>query len=68
MVFEEDTPATVLERLRPHLFVKGADYGGAELPEAEVLARWEGRAVVLPYLDGRSTTAIVEEVIRRGQD
>ena len=68
VVFEEDTPATVLERLRPHLFVKGADYGGAELPEAEVLARWEGRAVVLPYLDGRSTTAIVEEVIRRGQD
>jgi D-beta-D-heptose 7-phosphate kinase / D-beta-D-heptose 1-phosphate adenosyltransferase len=64
-VFEEDTPAKLLEKLRPHLFVKGGDYAGAELPEAEVLKRWGGRAVVVPYLEGRSTTAIVEEVIKR---
>jgi D-beta-D-heptose 7-phosphate kinase / D-beta-D-heptose 1-phosphate adenosyltransferase len=64
-VFEEDTPAEILGRLRPHLFVKGGDYAGAELPEAEVLERWGGRAVVVPYLEGRSTTAIVKEVIKR---
>jgi rfaE bifunctional protein nucleotidyltransferase chain/domain len=64
-VFEEDTPVEVLQRLRPHLFVKGGDYAGAELPEAGVLKRWGGRAVVVPYLEGRSTTAIVEEVIKR---
>ena len=58
-VFDEDTPVPLLERLRPHLFVKGADYGSRELPEAEVLARWGGQAVVVPYLEGRSTTTLL---------
>jgi D-beta-D-heptose 7-phosphate kinase / D-beta-D-heptose 1-phosphate adenosyltransferase len=57
--FGEDTPAAVLERLRPHLFVKGGDYGARELPEAEVLARWGGQAVLVPYLEGRSTSSLL---------
>jgi len=31
-----------------------------------VLARWGGQAVVLPYVEGRSTTRIMEEAVRRG--
>ncbi|MGY1635557.1 D-glycero-beta-D-manno-heptose 1-phosphate adenylyltransferase [Geodermatophilus sp. SYSU D00742] len=60
VVFEEDTPAQVLDRLRPDVWAKGGDYAGADLPEAAVLRRWGGQAVVLPYLDGHSTTALVE--------
>jgi D-beta-D-heptose 7-phosphate kinase / D-beta-D-heptose 1-phosphate adenosyltransferase len=60
VVFDEDTPAEVLERLRPDVWAKGGDYAGAVLPEAAVLRRWGGQAVVLPYLDGHSTTALVE--------
>ncbi|MFF5160238.1 D-glycero-beta-D-manno-heptose 1-phosphate adenylyltransferase [Streptomyces sp. NPDC000348] len=58
VVFEEDTPEAVLGRLRPDVWVKGGDYSVQELPEAEVLRGWGGQAVVLPYLDGRSTTAL----------
>jgi len=60
VVFDEDTPAEVLDRLRPDVWAKGGDYAGADLPEAAVLRRWGGQAVVLPYLDGHSTTALVE--------
>lgn len=60
VVFDEDTPAGVLDRLRPDVWAKGGDYAGADLPEAAVLRRWGGQAVVLPYLDGHSTTALVE--------
>jgi rfaE bifunctional protein nucleotidyltransferase chain/domain len=60
VVFDEDTPAEVLDRLRPDVWAKGGDYAGADLPEAAVLRRWGGQAVVLPYLEGRSTTALVE--------
>ncbi|RBY74852.1 D-glycero-beta-D-manno-heptose 1-phosphate adenylyltransferase [Blastococcus sp. TF02-09] len=60
VVFEEDTPSAVLERLRPDVWAKGGDYAGADLPEAAVLRSWGGQAVVLPYLDGHSTTALVE--------
>jgi D-beta-D-heptose 7-phosphate kinase / D-beta-D-heptose 1-phosphate adenosyltransferase len=67
VVFDEDTPERVLEELKPDLFVKGADYAGAQLPEADVVARWGGRTIVLPYLEGRSTSAIVKEAIKRAQ-
>jgi D-beta-D-heptose 7-phosphate kinase / D-beta-D-heptose 1-phosphate adenosyltransferase len=59
VVFDEDTPSEVLGRLRPDVWAKGGDYAGTELPEAEVLRGWGGQAVVLPYLDGHSTTALV---------
>ncbi|TQN37865.1 rfaE bifunctional protein kinase chain/domain/rfaE bifunctional protein nucleotidyltransferase chain/domain [Blastococcus colisei] len=59
VVFGEDTPAEVLDRLRPDVWAKGGDYAGADLPEAAVLRGWGGQAVVLPYLDGHSTTALV---------
>jgi rfaE bifunctional protein nucleotidyltransferase chain/domain len=58
-VFGEDSPEEVLRMLRPDVWVKGGDYTGTRLPEADVLSGWGGRAVVLPYLDGRSTTSMV---------
>jgi len=60
VVFEEDTPSAVLAQLRPDVWAKGGDYAGTDLPEAAVLRTWGGQAVVLPYLDGHSTTALVE--------
>ncbi|WP_138734421.1 D-glycero-beta-D-manno-heptose 1-phosphate adenylyltransferase [Modestobacter excelsi] len=59
VVFDEDTPSAVLDQLRPDVWAKGGDYAGADLPEAAVLQSWGGQAVVLPYLDGHSTTALV---------
>ncbi len=64
VVFEEDTPEAVLDRLRPDVWVKGGDYSVQALPEAEVLRGWGGQAVVLPYLDGRSTTLLTRRAAR----
>jgi rfaE bifunctional protein nucleotidyltransferase chain/domain/rfaE bifunctional protein kinase chain/domain len=63
IVFDDDTPVHALERLRPDVFVKGGDYGGQDIPESRVLAAWGGRAVVVPYLEGRSSSAIAEEAM-----
>ncbi|WP_151769969.1 D-glycero-beta-D-manno-heptose 1-phosphate adenylyltransferase [Streptomyces abyssomicinicus] len=57
-VFDEDTPERLLARLRPDVWVKGGDYAGADLPEAALLEEWGGQAVLLPYLDGRSSTRL----------
>ncbi|WP_171172560.1 D-glycero-beta-D-manno-heptose 1-phosphate adenylyltransferase, partial [Streptomyces sp. I05A-00742] len=57
-VFDEDTPETLLSGLRPHIWVKGGDYAVEQLPEAAQLASWGGQAVLLPYLDGRSSTLL----------
>ena len=58
-VFTEDDPRAALAQLRPNVWAKGGDYGGVELPEAALVRSWGGRVVLLPYLDGRSTTRIL---------
>ncbi|WP_171107538.1 MULTISPECIES: D-glycero-beta-D-manno-heptose 1-phosphate adenylyltransferase [Streptomyces] len=63
-VFDEDTPEALLARLRPDVWVKGGDYSVQDLPEAETLRAWGGQAVVLPYLDGRSTTLLARRAAR----
>jgi len=65
VVFGEDTPAALLERLRPDVWAKGGDYAGTPLPEAAALAGWGGRAVVLPHHTGHSTTRLIEEAANR---
>lgn len=62
VVFDEDTPERALAELRPDVWAKGGDYEGAELAECELVRSWGGRIVLLPYLSGRSTTAILADV------
>jgi rfaE bifunctional protein nucleotidyltransferase chain/domain len=57
-VFDTDTPIPLLDRLRPDLWVKGGDYTADGLPEADTVRAWGGRAVVVPYHAGRSTTRL----------
>lgn len=65
VVFDEDSPEAVLERIRPEVWVKGGDYAEASLPESALVRTWGGHTVVLPYLDGRSTTTLVETIADR---
>ncbi|HYY22162.1 MAG TPA: PfkB family carbohydrate kinase, partial [Thermoleophilaceae bacterium] len=62
-IFSEDTPERALRELRPDVFAKGGDYTGVELPEAGALREWGARVAVLPYLPGRSTSRLIEEVV-----
>jgi D-beta-D-heptose 7-phosphate kinase/D-beta-D-heptose 1-phosphate adenosyltransferase len=66
-VFAEDDPSAVLRTLRPHVWAKGGDYAASDLPEADVLAEWGGRAVLVPYVAGRSTTSLIAEAAARAR-
>jgi D-beta-D-heptose 7-phosphate kinase / D-beta-D-heptose 1-phosphate adenosyltransferase len=59
VVFVEATPVGLLEALRPHRFVKGADDEGAEIEERAVLTRWGARVVMVPLVEGRSMTGVI---------
>ena len=67
LVFDEDTPVEAIRRLRPAIWTKGGDYAGRDVPELAVLEEWNGQAVVLPYVEGRSTTALVEAATGRAR-
>ena len=67
-VLEESTADALIERVRPDVYVKGADYdpgaGGRELPEAATLRALDVRVVYAPLLGGRSTSNIIERLRR----
>jgi D-beta-D-heptose 7-phosphate kinase/D-beta-D-heptose 1-phosphate adenosyltransferase len=60
--FGEDTPCELVGTLRPDVFVKGGDYTRERLPEAEVVEGYGGEVRILPFVDARSTTNIIERI------
>jgi D-beta-D-heptose 7-phosphate kinase / D-beta-D-heptose 1-phosphate adenosyltransferase len=59
IIFDEHSPETALERLRPDVWVKGGDYTEADLPEAEVVRRHGGEVVLLPTVAGYSSSNLI---------
>jgi rfaE bifunctional protein nucleotidyltransferase chain/domain len=62
VLFDEDTPCEVLRRLRPDIYVKGGDYDIESLPETELVRSWGGTAVAIPFVEGYSTTALLQRI------
>ena len=63
--FDEDTPIELIADIKPDILVKGGDYDMAKLAETRVVEAYGGRALALPFVDGYSTTALVQK-IRQG--
>ncbi len=63
--FDEDTPLALVDVLKPDILVKGGDYDMGKLAETRLVESYGGRALALPFLDGYSTTALVQK-IRQG--
>ena len=66
VIFGEDTPEAALERLRPEIHAKGADYADKPIPEREVVERHGGRVVLLPLVEGWSTSGLLDRIGRDG--
>lgn len=60
--FDEDTPVELLGELKPQVYVKGGDYEMAKLAETALVEGWGGRAVAIPFVDGYSTTKLVQRI------
>ncbi len=59
VVFEEDTPETLLRLLRPDVLVKGADYRMDQVVGRDLVESYGGRVVLAELLPGNSTTATI---------
>jgi len=60
--FEEDTPARLLDMIKPDVYVKGGDYSIANLPEAPIVLEYGGRVEIMPFVQERSTTNIITRI------
>jgi D-beta-D-heptose 7-phosphate kinase / D-beta-D-heptose 1-phosphate adenosyltransferase len=63
--FDGDTASDLIRVVRPDVFVKGGDYTKERLPEAPVVEALGGTVRILPFLDNRSTSAIIERIKRK---
>lgn len=66
VVFDGDTATEAIEVVQPDVYVKGGDYAREMIPEIDVVERYGGRVEILPYVEDRSTTAIVDRIRKRG--
>lgn len=60
--FDEDTPLELITELRPDVLVKGGDYDMRKLAETAVVEGYGGKALAIPFVDGYSTTALVDKI------
>ena len=68
VLFDEDTPLRLIETLKPDILVKGGDYTREGVVGHEVVESYGGRVELVEFVDGKSTTGIIEKILQRYGD
>ncbi|MND29642.1 Bifunctional protein HldE [compost metagenome] len=59
VLFDEDTPLELIQKIRPNVLVKGADYTIDKIVGADVVMAHGGKVVTFEIVQGKSTTATI---------
>lgn len=62
VLFTEQTPVNLIEKIRPDIYVKGGDYEIDTLAETDLVKTWGGKAIAIPFLYERSTTTLLGKI------
>jgi D-glycero-beta-D-manno-heptose 1-phosphate adenylyltransferase len=62
ILFTEQTPVNLIEKIRPDIYVKGGDYEIDTLAETHLVKSWGGKAIAIPFLYERSTTSLLGKI------
>jgi rfaE bifunctional protein nucleotidyltransferase chain/domain len=62
VLFDEDSPIDLLLQIKPDVYTKGADYTIETLPEAKPIMEAGGRIEFISFVEGKSTTSIIEKM------
>jgi rfaE bifunctional protein nucleotidyltransferase chain/domain len=62
VVFDQDTPFHLVQVIAPDVIVKGGDYSPETIVGADLVTARGGRVVVIPLVDGHSTTSTIEKL------
>ena len=63
VIFEEDTPETLLRAIKPHVLTKGADYTVEGVVGHDFITQWGGRVALIPLKENRSTSGIIDKIV-----
>ncbi len=62
VLFEEKSPAKLLEEIKPDIYTKGADYTLETLPERDIVLRNNIKVEFIEFVQGKSTTNIIKKI------
>jgi D-beta-D-heptose 7-phosphate kinase/D-beta-D-heptose 1-phosphate adenosyltransferase len=63
VLFDDDTPLRLIQALVPAVLVKGGDYSIEEVVGREVVEAGGGRVELIQFIDGKSTSRIIEKIL-----
>ena len=61
-VFDEPKNLKNIQILKPNYYIKGGDYHHKPLTSAPELEKQGGKVILIPFIQGRSTTSILEKI------
>jgi D-beta-D-heptose 7-phosphate kinase/D-beta-D-heptose 1-phosphate adenosyltransferase len=61
--FDEDTPLSLIQSIRPDVLVKGADYKKEQVVGWDLVESYGGSVALAPLIDGRSTSNVIERIL-----
>jgi D-beta-D-heptose 7-phosphate kinase/D-beta-D-heptose 1-phosphate adenosyltransferase len=61
-IFKESTPLDLINYLKPDILIKGGDWPEEKVVGREEIKKWGGRVAIIPEIEGKSTTNIVEKI------
>jgi rfaE bifunctional protein nucleotidyltransferase chain/domain len=62
VIFDDSTPIELIKAIKPAIHVKGGDYIAGQLPEFDVVKANGGEVKIVPFLDGYSSTHIINKI------
>ena len=62
VLFDEKSPAKLLEDIKPNVYTKGADYTLETLPERDVVLRNNIKVEFIDFVEGKSTTNVIKKI------
>lgn len=62
VLFDEDSPAMLLDEIKPDVYTKGADYTMDTLPEREIMIKNGTKVEFIEFVQGKSTTGLIEKI------
>ena len=66
LLFKEETPGRLIDKVQPDVLVKGGDYLAEEIVGYQTVTTKGGTVKVLPFLEGHSTTSIIKKIKEQG--
>ena len=63
-IFEELTPLGLIDYLKPDILIKGGDWSEDKVVGRDNVKKWGGYVIIIPQVEGKSTTNIVEKIKR----